>query len=246
MRPGPAGPAPPRLAARLKAQRRARRRRIARRLGQVLLAVLPLAGLAWVVLVSTWLAVDEVEVLGTSRLSVAEVTAVAAVPERTPLARVNLGELEAAVGRLAPVARVEASRSWPGTVRVRIFERTPVAGVVGPQAVALVDAEGVPFDTVSELPAGLVRLEVDSPGPDDGATRAALTVYGDLPVALRADVRTLRAGSASSVLLLLADSRQVVWGSPGRTETKAAAVAALRTLPGTVVDVSAPGLAVRR
>jgi len=238
--------APPRLAARLKAQRRARRRRVARRGSQVLLAVLPLAGLAWVLLVSPWLAVDEVEVLGTSRLSVAEVTAVAAIPDRTPLARVDLGELEAAVGRLAPVARVEASRSWPGTVRVQVHERTPVAGVAGPQGFALVDVEGVPFDTVPELPAGLVGLEVDSPGADDEATRAALTVYGDLPVALRADVRTVRADSPSSVLLVLADDRQVVWGSPGATETKAAAVAALRRLPGSVIDVSAPGLAVRR
>lgn len=250
-RPAPTGPAPAaaaplRLAVRLKAQRRARRRRLARRVGQVLLAVLPLAGIAWVLLLSNWLAVDSVEVTGTARLTVAEVTAAAGVPEQTPLARVDLGGLEAAVGRLAPVARVEASRSWPGTLRVQVTERTPVAGVPGPGGVALVDVEGVAFATASELPAGLVRLEVDSPGADDAATGAALEVYRDLPAELRADVRTVRADSASSVQLLLGDGRQVVWGPSGRTASKAAAVAALRKLPGTVIDVSAPGLAVRR
>ncbi|MBW3639531.1 MAG: FtsQ-type POTRA domain-containing protein [Actinobacteria bacterium] len=244
--PAPAAAAPLRLAVRLKAQRRARRRRLARRVGQALLVVLPLAGIAWVLLLSSWLAVDSVEVTGTARLTVAEVQAVAGVREQTPLARVDLGGLEAAVGRLAPVARVEASRSWPGTLRVQVTERTPVAGVPGPGAVALVDVEGVVFATASELPAGLVRLEVDSPGADDAATGAALKVYRDLPAELRADVRTVRADSASSVQLLLGDGRQVVWGPSGRTATKAAAVAALRKLPGTVIDVSAPGLAVRR
>ena len=244
--PPPAAAAPLRLAVRLKAQRRARRRRVARRVGQVLIAVLPLAGIAWVLLLSNWLAVDSVEVTGTARLTVAEVTAAAGIPEQTPLARVDLGGLEAAVGRLAPVARVEASRSWPGTLRVQVTERTPVAGVAGPAGVALVDVEGVAFATASELPAGLVRLEVDSLGADDAATGAALMVYRDLPAELRADVRTVRADSASSVQLLLGDGRQVVWGPFGRTATKAAAVAALRKLPGTVIDVSAPGLAVRR
>lgn len=242
----PAAATPPRLAVRVKAQRRARRRRAARRVGQVLLAVLPLAGIAWVLLLSSWLAVDSVEVTGTARLTVAEVTAAAGIPEQTPLARVDLGRLEAAVGGLAPVARVEASRSWPGTLRVQVTERTPVAGVPAPQGVALVDVEGVVFATASELPAGLVRLEVERPGADDAATTAALTVYRDLPALLQSDVRIVRAGSPSSVLLVLGDGRQVVWGSPGGTASKAAAVSALRKLPGTVVDVSAPGLAVRR
>lgn len=244
--PAPAAAAPLRLAVRLKAQRRARRRRVARRVGQVLLAVVPLAGITWALLLSNWLVVDSVEVTGTARLTVAEVTAAAGIPEQTPLARVDLGGLEAAVGRLAPVARVEASRSWPGTLRVQVTERTPVAGVPGPRGVALVDVEGVAFATASELPAGLVRLEVDSPGADDAATGAALMVYRDLPTELRTDVRTVRADSASSVQLLLGDGRQVVWGPSGRNATKAAAVAALRKLPGTVIDVSAPGLAVRR
>ncbi|MGI8536695.1 MAG: cell division protein FtsQ/DivIB [Mycobacteriales bacterium] len=245
-RPAAVPPEVPRLAARAKAQRRARRRRFARRGAQGLLVLLPLAALAWVLLASTWLSVDRVEVLGTVRLTVEQVTAAAGVAADTPLARVDLDRIEAAVGRLAPVAAVEAHRSWPGSVRLDVTERTPVAGFAGPDGVTLIDGSGVAFATEPTLPTGVVRLEVDDAGPADPATRAALEVYLELPPGLQEQVRTVRAGSASSVQLVLPDGREVVWGAPGDTATKAAATLALLGLPGTVFDVSAPGVVVRK
>lgn len=245
-RPAAVLPAVPRLAARAQAQRSARRRRRARRGGHALLVLLPLASLAWVLLFSTWLDVDRVEVTGTARLTAAQVSAAAGIAANTPLALVDLGRIEAAVGRLAPVARVQAHRSWPGTVRVDVTERTAVAGVAIPAGVTLVDDQGVPFATVPALPAGMVSLQVGDVGPADPATRAALEVYLDLPPALRSQVQVVRAASASSVVLVLAAGRQVVWGAPGDTATKAAAVAALLSMPGSVFDVSAPGVVVRK
>ncbi len=248
-RPRPAAvlPAERRLAVRARERRSARRRSLGRVVGLTLLGLLPLAGLAWVLLVSTWLGVDRLEVLGAQRLTVQEVTAAAGVPAQTPLARVDLARLEVAVGRLVPVAAVEAHRSWPGTIRVEVTERTAVAGVVDAAGgVMLVDREGVPFAAAPSLPEGLVRLEVAQVGPQDPATRAALLVDQELPEALRRQVRSLQARSASAVVLVLAGDRQVLWGSPGDTGSKAAAVEALLKLPGRVVDVSAPGLAVRR
>jgi len=239
-------PEVPRLAARAKAQRSVRRRRFARWGGQGLLVLLPLAALAWVLLASTWLSVDRVEVFGTARLTVAQVTAAAGIAADTPLARVDLDRIEAAVGRLAPVAAVEAHRSWPGSVRVEVTERTPVAGVPGPGGVTLLDGSGVGFATEPTLPTGVVRLEVDAPGPADPTTRAALQVYLELPPALQEQVQRVRAGSASSVVLVLPDGREVVWGAPGDTATKASATLALLAMPGTVFDVSAPGVVVRR
>lgn len=234
-----------RLAAPAQAQRRARRR-LARRVGGCLLVLLPLAALAWVLLASTWLSVDRVEVLGTGRLTVAQVTAAAGVAPETPLARVDLDRVEAAVGRLAPVAAVEAHRSWPGSVRVEVTERTAVAGVAGPDGVMLVDGKGVAFATEPTLPTGVVRLEVDDARSTDPATRAALEVFLALPPELQSEVRTVRADSAASVQLVLPDGRKVVWGAPGDTATKAAATSALLTMPGTVFDVSAPGVVVSR
>lgn len=245
-RPARVLPAEPRLAERARERRSARRRWFFRRSAEALVVLLPLVALAWVLLVSTWLNVDRVQVVGTSRVSVEEVTAAAALSPLTPLARVDLARVEAAVSRLPAVADVQAHRSWPGTVRVEVTERTAVAAVTSPGVVTLVDAEGVPFASAPALPDGVLRLEVAQVGPQDPATLAALQVQRELPAPLRAQVQGLRAASPSSVVLVLAEGRQVVWGAPGDAATKAAAVEALLRLPGRVVDVSAPGVAVRR
>ena len=238
--------AAPRLAARARAERAARRVRWAKRTGLLLLASVPLLVLAWVLLVSSWLAVDRVEIRGTGRLSVDEVLAAVALEPGTPLARVDTGAVADAVRRLPPVADVQVRRSWPGALEVTVTERVVAAGVAHGAAVTLVDRSGVPFASAPSLPKGVVRLQTDSPGPDDPATRAALQVHRDLPAALRTRVATVQAPSPSSVVLVLRDGKQVEWGAPGRTETKAAAALALLPKPGKVVDVSAPGVAVRR
>jgi cell division protein FtsQ len=199
-----------------------------------------------VLLVSTWLAVDEVTVTGTSRLSVGEVAAAADVRVGVPLARLDLSAVEDRVAALAPVAQVSAVRSWPGTVLLEVTERAPAAAHVGRDGVRLVDATGVPFATVPDVPAGMLRLEVDRPAPGDPATAAGLEVAADLPPDLRARVAGVGAASASTVTLSLVDGRTVVWGSPGDTATKAAAVLAMLPMEGRTFDVSAPGVAVRR
>lgn len=240
----PVVPAGPRLAARARAERSVRRRRRVRRAGQVLLVLLPLAALAWVVLASTWLAVDRVTVTGTGRLSSAAVVQAADVATGTPLARVDTRQVEERIGELAPVADVAVRRSWPGTLTVEVTERTPVAAVSTAGGVSLVDASGVVFGGEAAPPPGVVRLDVSDPGPDDPATRAALDVHTALPEALRAQVAEVQAPSPSGVRLVLIDGREVVWGRPGGTETKAAAVLALLSRPGTVFDVSGEGVVV--
>jgi cell division protein FtsQ len=232
-------PAAPRREARARAARSARRRRLLRHTGNALVVLLPLLALAWVLLASDWLGVDRVEVTGTSRLESAEVVRVAAVQPGTPLARVDTAAVEARIGTLAPVAEVAVRRSWPGTLTVQVRERVPAAGVLRDGGVSLVDATGVVFGTEPALPEGVVRLQVAAPGPADPATRAALDVHAVLPAELRGRVRIVRADSPSAVVLQLEDGREVVWGRPGQSATKAAAVLALLSRPGSVYDVSA-------
>ena len=245
-RPAGVASAEHRLAAKAQAEHAARRARRLRRSGQVLLLLLPLAAVAWVLLGSSWLAVDRVEVRGVSRLSEAQVREAVAVAPGTPLARVDVYDVERAVAALPPVADVDVQRSWPGTLRVVVEERVAVAGVLQDRSVRLVDASGVPFATERRLPRGAVRLVVRDVGPDDAATRAALEVHRSLPEALRSRVSVVRAPAADSVVLLLQGRQQVIWGAPQDGEAKAAAALALVDLPGDVVDVSSPGVAVRR
>lgn len=247
------------LVDRAEAGRSARRSRGVRRFARALLLLVPVLGLAWVLFGSSWLAVDRVEVVGAVRVSAAEVERAVAVGSETPLARVDTGAAEQRVAALPPVLAVEVSRSWPGTLRVEVTERTAVAAVVGAaggaagsagvsvaDGVRLIDAGGVLFGAERALPAGLVALRVEAPGPQDPTTRAALQVHADLPVALRQRVRAITARSPSAVELVLADGKQVVWGAPGGTATKAAAALVLLRTDSTVVDVSAPGVVVRR
>lgn len=238
-RPPSVVPAGPRLEARAAAARTARRGRVLRRTGNAFAFLLPLLALAWVLLASSWLGVDRLQVTGLERLQAAAVVEAAAVEQGTPLARVDTGAVERRVAALAPVGDVAVRRTWPGTLTVEVTERTPTAGVLTEGRYTLLDAEGVAFAQEAALPQGAVRLQVLEPGPEDPSTLAALEVYGALPDALRSRVRIVRATSASSVVLRLADGRQVVWGGPGETDTKAAAALALLSKPGTSFDVSA-------
>lgn len=245
-RPAPVVPAGPRRAAKARADRSARRSRGLRRAGQGLLLLLPLAVVGWVLLGSSWLAVDRVVTTGLGRLSDAQVQAVVDVAPGTPLARVDTDEVARAVGALPAVASVEVERSWPGTLRVAVRERVVAAGVQRDGQIVLVDADGVGFATEPRLPPGVLRLEVEDARPGDATTRAALSVSQALPDALRRRVLAVSAEGPDQVVLRLDGDQRVVWGAPGKTATKAAAALALLRTPGEVVDVSTPGLVVRR
>jgi cell division protein FtsQ len=239
-------PATARLAAKAKAERWARRRRLLRRGGIGLAAVAPLALIAWLLLMSPLLAVRTVAVSGTTRLTPDEVRAAADVVRGTPLARVDASAVVRRVEALRAVAQVKVTRAWPSTLRVRVVERFPVAGLVSASGVTLVDADGVPFAAAPALPPGVVRLQVARPGPADPATRAALRVLAVLPQPMRGRVRIVRAASPSSVTLVLRDGRRVLWGGVDDTALKAQAAEALLKMPGSVYDVSRPGVVTRR
>lgn len=246
-RPGPVVAADPRRAAKARAGRADRRRRRWHRLLIVLLVAVPAAGLGWLVLLSPVLGVGQVQVTGTARLTPAQVVAAARMVPGTPLARVSVGDVAERVERaLPPVQDVRVRRVWPRTLELDVVERTAAAAVVRPDGVLLVSADGVGFATVPAPPAGVPRLELARPAPDDPATRAALAVLRELPADLRSRTAVVRATTGADVQLGLADGRTVVWGDPGDGPAKAQALTALLRLPGTVYDVSAPGLVVRR
>ena len=62
----------------------------------------------------------------------------------------------------------------------------------------------------------------------------------DLPTPLRTRLRSVSAGSAADVRLVLADGTQVRWGGPVDSARKAAVLLALLPQHARVIDVSAP------
>lgn len=235
-----------RLAQRARAQRYERRRRLLRRTGWATLGVAPFVVAGWLLLASPWLVVDGVEVVGEERLTAAQVLAAADVERGEPLARVDTEGVARRVRALGPVLSVDVSRRWPGTLRVTVVERDPVAAVGRARAWTLLDATAARLGTVHDLPAGVVRLVVREPGPQDPTTLAALSVLDDVPPVVRRQLSAVRAASPEQVTLVLRDGRRVVWGGVDRAREKAAVVVPLLRLKGTVYDVSTPSVVTRR
>ncbi len=227
------------------------RRRLAVRVGLVLAA---LGVVAWVVWGSPLLAVSTVRVDGAGSLTAEQVRAAAGVAEGTPLLRVDTDAAAARVARLPQVASVQVTRGWPQTVVVTVEERVPVAVVEQAGTRSLVDAGGVLFDTVTgRPPAGVVPLDVRSPGPDDPATRAGLAALVELPRDVRTQVASVAARSGNEVTLTLADGTTVLWGTAEDSAEKADVLVALLghlasggLEPATTIDVSAPSAVVLR
>jgi cell division protein FtsQ len=194
----------------------------------------------WVGWGTSVLGVREVQVTGVAILTPAEVREAAGVPAQTPLLRVRTAEVADRVAALAPVGEVEVTRRWPGTLEIAVAERTAVAAIPTPDGVALVDTEGVVFHTVPEAPLDLPVVIVRTPGPDDPATRAALTVLAALTPQLRADLEILTVAGPASIELSLFSGQTIRWGDETGSGEKARVATALLDQDAEIIDVSAP------
>jgi cell division septal protein FtsQ len=201
------------------------------------LALLGAAG--WIVLESSLLSVRSVQVTGASRLTPAEVLAVADVAPTTPLARVDTDAVARRVAALDAVRSVSVSRQWPRSVRIVVHERVPAAVQRQGTSYLLVDGTGVAFDTVRKRPKGLPLVTAPA-AEGEPAFRAALAVLTSVPASVRSQLVEVRAASPDQVTLRLTRGRTVVWGSTERGDRKAAVLTALMSRRAAVYDVSAP------
>jgi cell division protein FtsQ len=217
-------------------------------------AVIGLVAVVWLLLVSPVLGVNSVQVDGVTSLPADQVRETAGIERGTPLLRVDVDAARARIARLPQVASVEVTRGWPHTVVVTVVERVPVAVVGGPGQRTLVDAHGVLFDTVTGAPpAGVVPLDVASPGPGDPATMAGLAAVEALSRDLRKQVASVAVRTGEDITLTLTDGTLVRWGGPEQSDRKGSALAALleqlageKLDPASTIDVSTPEAVVLR
>ena len=221
---------------------RARRRRArAARPWFAALVLLALVGAgAGLVLATPLLGVERIHVDGAVLVTPEEARLAAGVDTGTPLVRVDLDAVSRRVEALPPVQDAIVTRSWPRALTIRIVERSAVAVAPVPGGYVVIDAGGVPFDSLSTAPADLPRVKLAAPGPDDPTTRAALTVLAALNDQLRGLLATLVAEAPTRVRLELRDGRTVIWGDATENEAKARVATAFLARPGTVIDVSVP------
>ncbi|MCG5212426.1 FtsQ-type POTRA domain-containing protein [Streptosporangium soli] len=214
-----------------------------RPLRMVLVAVLTagVVGTAtWVVFFSPVLGVREIEVVGNLTVPSAQVERAAGVPDRHPLATVDLAAVKGRVLGIRQIETADVGRGWPGTLRIEIVEREPIAAVVVAGRAALMDRHGVVTEVRPVAPPRLPLLRVARPGERDPATLAALAVIAALPEDLARRVAEVHAASAESVSLRLGDGRTVVWGGVDRGQEKATILATLLDRTADTYDVSSP------
>ncbi|MGC5616114.1 cell division protein FtsQ/DivIB [Georgenia sp. Z1491] len=232
------------------AQRRAEKEHAARRLtvrriviGAAALALL--LAVAWAVLLSPLTALEDVSVSTTEdspHVDLAEVAAVADPQVGTPLARVDTGAVDEAVGELPGVADVEVERAWPTGLEIEVTPRVPVARTQVDDGWALLDATGAEVARTDEPDDALPQVDVPD-DPDEGrrALTALLSALGEMPTELRSQVASASASAPGTITLTLADEAEVLWGSAEDSALKSEVLLVLlEQSPAQRYDVSVP------
>lgn len=227
--------------------KRSRRRRIAWAVavGSILALVAVVAAAAY----SPLMALREVRVQGSQRIPAAEVQAAFDGVLGTPLPLIESSEVHAALSEFPLIETYATETIPPGTLVVRIVERTPVGVIDTESGLELVDAAGVVIERPDERPEGQPLIEVEGGVADEGF-RAVAGVVRSLPPEVRAQLTLATAETVDDVRLELAGGATVVWGSAEESSFKATVLAAL--MQGAppdevaVYDVSAPSSPVTR
>lgn len=222
-----------------------------RRVWAVSLGSIATVVLGTVVLVlSPVLALTEVRVEGTSRVSTEEIRDSLAVLYGEPLARVSndrVGDL------LEPLTLIQAFTTRvepPGTLVLTIVERKPLGVVRKASEFSVVDGAGVVLWSEMERPADLPHILVAA-DPSSSSFSAVTRVLVALPVEISAQVEGITATTLDDVRFTIRESsHEVVWGSAERSREKArvlgAALSAVGTQSPRVIDVSTPDSVVIR
>ena len=221
--------------------KRSRRRRIT--WAVAVGAVLAVAAVVGIGAYSPLMALREVRVEGAQRIPADQVQGAFATLLGTPLPLIDGAEVQAALERFPLIETYATETIPPGTLVVRIVERTPVGVIDTGSGLELVDGAGVVIERPDERPPGQPLIDVEG-GVAGAGFRAVAGVVRSLPADVRSQLARATADTADDVRLELEGGASVVWGSAEDSALKATVLAALMRAapPDTVAqyDVSAP------
>jgi cell division protein FtsQ len=188
-------------------------------------------------------ALRQVRVEGAQRIAPAEIEAAFASTLGTPLPLVASDDVHEVLTAFPLIETYSIETIPPGTLVVRIVERTPVGVIETNDGLALVDAAGVVIDRPPERPEGQPLITTVGGIAGEGF-RAAASVIRSLPAEVRGQLVGVEAETVDDVRLELAGGASVLWGSAEESALKATVLARLMGAapPDTVTsyDVSSP------
>ena len=197
------------------------------------------------------MALQEITVVGASRVPIAQIQNALQSEIGKPLPLVSFGAIKDAVAA-QPLIRSYSTESLPPhTLLIRIVERVPVGYLASDGGFTLVDPAGVVIETSPERIPGYPLFEVTGNSTESLGFQAGLNVLNALPISLAGQVDQVIATTTDDVVIVLADSgARVFWGGPENAALKSRVLSALiASAPvGTVseYDVSSPQTAVVR
>ncbi len=200
-----------------------------RRLRWALVAVVAVVvlGAGFALTQSPVLDVDQVAVRGASRIAPAEARAASGIIVGSPMVALDAPAAERRLEALSWVARASVERSWPGTVRISLVERTPVAVVGTGTAAVLVDRRGRALAPAAGTDLPVVSGDAVGVGDQVSATqRGVVATLADLPSDLRSEVAAASA-TPTGIRLTLTDDIEVRWGDRSQPTAKADALGVL-------------------
>lgn len=223
--------------------RRSRRRRITWLIsGFVVLTMLALVAVA---VYSPLLALREIRVDGTSRLSAPDIIDAVDGQLDTPLALLDTNEMTRQLGEFPLIRSFVTESVPPDTLIIHISERQPIGSILTTGGYSLVDPAGVEIEKSVERIPGVPLIDTGGADASSDAFTGAIEVLVAMPDSVLSQLDTISARTRDDVAItLVGGGARIVWGSADDSEYKARVlqVALSKNFPGvTEYNVSAPG-----
>lgn len=189
----------------------------------------------WSLYQSKWFVAQEVTITGNSRLSVEQISAVAAVPIGNSLMSINPGLITEQLQAVPEIKVATVERGWPHTILITVTERTPIAVAATASGYNLIDSDGMNAGLVTAPPPGLLVISAQ---PDSPAMTNAIQALAAIPAEWA--LKGLSAATQDSVVATLGNGALITFGSGERAADKVEVAEALMEKGFEVINVSAP------
>lgn len=192
----------------------------------------------WSLYQSKWFIAESVTVTGNSRLTVEQISAVAAVPIGNSLMSINTAAVTTKLMDLPEIKVATVERGWPRTILIKVTERTPIAVAATLSGFNLIDSEGQNAGVVAAPPPGLLVI---SAIPESKAMLGAISTLAAIP--LQWQLIGLAAATQDNIVATLGSGAVITFGSSERAADKVEVAQALMEKGYSVINVSAPDAA---
>lgn len=192
----------------------------------------------WSLYQSKWFIAQDVTVTGNSRLTVDQISLVAAVPIGNSLMSINTAAITAQLTALPEIKVATVERGWPHTILIKVTERTPIAVAATMSGFNLIDSEGHNAGVVAAPPAGLLVISAE---PDSKAMLGAIDTLAAIPSQWQ--LIGLAAATQDNIVATLSSGAVITFGSGERAADKVEVAQALMDKGYSVINVSAPDAA---